>query len=394
MIHAEHPTSSPGKSRQTEEIRLFLNKNNRTRNDGVAVRLVGCKEGLKRHIEQNEREGFSQEQMFVIERDEETYKGLLEEKLKKGFLCHIILGDFFEAIIDLCSEGFTIAHLDFDGCVPANYDNTAVKLFELVKTSRSYSFTWSCQGKSDEATERLGRELGMEKKCVKTRDGRLVTGRDTHKRKNGKTWVQEERPKHYRLKEMMERYAAKILPASDGWHHDEVGGYRGLTSMQWITGKKWDNLNAPFVDAVSEVTPHEMHKRFIPPFALKNDQLTTVLNHKTWLFVHSVKKPPSSWDYAAVNALATKKAIVAPCTLAPLVEYAGGYVEWLRLLTDMAWLKGQKSPEIAAQLGISKISVRQNLQRLRRIARELGFDVGRENHRLMKNHRSPKNGWN
>jgi hypothetical protein len=133
---------------------------------------------------------------------------------------------------------------------------------------------------------------------------------------------------------------------------------------------------------------------FVPPFAFNDEQLRTVLCHRAWRYVHQNQLAPASWDYAAVNRAATKKALAGhPIDAgAPEIQHqlqdkhiaaikrAGGYMELQASIAYRAWREGHPSTEVAASLGVSPWMVRQSLRRLRAIGSRLGLEVGRRVH--------------
>jgi len=148
-----------------------------------------------------------------------------------------------------------------------------------------------------------------------------------------------------------------------------------------------------FVDNLEMSNRRAAHNfAFIPPFAFQDEQLKAVLRHRAWRYVHSNTPIPASWDYAAINLAATKKAlrgheIVGPDQQHALqdkhiaaVKRAGSYMALQSSIAWRSWRLGMPSTEVAFSLCVSPWMVRQALRRLRAIAAGLGYECGRRHH--------------
>jgi len=130
-------------------------------------------------------------------------------------------------------------------------------------------------------------------------------------------------------------------------------------------------------------------RAWVPPFALNDKQLRTVLLHRAWFYCHHTA-PPEAVDWKTANAKATAHALRsyeirpdAPAQIAmrdahiAAVKRAGGYLQLIASCAFRAWRLGQDSVAVGDSLGISPCSVRVMLQRIRDVARKLGYDVGK-----------------
>ena len=133
-----------------------------------------------------------------------------------------------------------------------------------------------------------------------------------------------------------------------------------------------------------------------PPFALNAEQFKKVLLTRAWQYLHGGGTPPESananWQevnrQASAHALAGRRYIIradAPAmqhqmriTHIAAVQRAGGYLELVAAIAFRCWRLGDDSVTVGASLGIKPVCVRVHLQRLRDIARKLGYDVGKD----------------
>jgi hypothetical protein len=151
------------------------------------------------------------------------------------------------------------------------------------------------------------------------------------------------------------------------------------------------------------------HRCWLPPFALDNKKLRKVLLTRMWRYVHNGAPQPENIDWHELNRIATERALkgheireTAPAIQKQMQEQhkaavcrAAGYLQLQAAIAWRSWRLGQDSVTVAESLGISPGAVRVILQRLRDIARELGFDVGPAHHtRRNKRHsRALKKAW-
>lgn len=136
--------------------------------------------------------------------------------------------------------------------------------------------------------------------------------------------------------------------------------------------------------------PSFAHKS-IPPFARNPQQLQAVLVMRAKKYLlHRPEGSVVSDDWKVLNRLCTTRALqgykidpFAPAVQHEMLERhkeaisrAGGYLELHSAVAYRSWLLGQDSVQVAESLGIDPATVRQNLYRLKAVARELGFDAG------------------
>lgn len=240
-------TESDGKDWQYATIAAWINPNSRVR-DGYRFTLVGCPSGLTRHMIEHRDEGFRGHTLIVVERDASTFKALQKEARELRFKGEIHYGDFIDVVIAQHLAGRKISHLDFDGVGNFNKDRMAERFFAAVQqvNAESYAYTWHPRSPREPQTESLCERMQMQKKLCKSSRGKFP-------------FINGGRPNdhklRFRIKELAERYTEYALPT---WTHSEVIGYCGRGSgsnkkggapMQWIMGKRWTPLTAPFEDA-------------------------------------------------------------------------------------------------------------------------------------------------
>jgi hypothetical protein len=123
-------------------------------------------------------------------------------------------------------------------------------------------------------------------------------------------------------------------------------------------------------------------------------ELRMVLLVRAWQYLHRDGTPPANSDWQEINREATTRALQKHKIRAtvPLIQRemrarhveavvrAGGYLSLQAACAYRAWRLGQDSVTVAESLGVSPCAARVILQRLRDIARELGFDVGAPHH--------------
>ena len=142
--------------------------------------------------------------------------------------------------------------------------------------------------------------------------------------------------------------------------------------------------------------------RWVPPFALNTSQLRRVLLVRCWRYLHNHTPVPETLDWQEMKKAATAHTLqphkILPAS--PLVQKlmharhvatvikCGGYLEFSAAIAYRSWRLGQDSVTVAESLGVSPGTVRINLQRLRDIARQLGFDVGQPHHSRGNTHHS------
>lgn len=133
----------------------------------------------------------------------------------------------------------------------------------------------------------------------------------------------------------------------------------------------------------THVAPYARNAKWIPPFALDTEKFRHVLMVRGWVMAHSGKPFNPEVSYERIDAIATVRVLSKYRT--PIPEYeknaaavrrAGTYLSLQAAIAYRAWRQGQNSVEIAEALGITPVSVRQSLARLKRIARIIGYDVG------------------
>jgi len=172
------------------------------------------------------------------------------------------------------------------------------------------------------------------------------------------------------------------------------------------TGLSFDDYKKMHRGHVAQRQP-----RWIPPFALDDAKLQEVLARRLYRYVH-LGRPYSPMPIALLDAMATQKCFNA--TIAPhcqqdiaawkshveTVQRAGSYLAFQSAIAYRAWRLGHNSTQVAESLSIAPTTVRVILDRLKRIAQELGYDVGALNHRNGKkqtfagSRRFPNVRWN
>jgi hypothetical protein len=157
------------------------------------------------------------------------------------------------------------------------------------------------------------------------------------------------------------------------------------------TGIGYDDLRAMQTDD----TPYRRIKKWIPPFAMNTAQLQYVLRVRGWTMAYGgTRQFNPAIPYALLDAAATAR-VLRPIKIVKddpdekqkrmheahvaAVRRAGTYLSLQAAIAYRAWREEQNSIEIAESLGITPVTVRASLDRMKNIARSLGYDVG-ENH--------------
>lgn len=152
----------------------------------------------------------------------------------------------------------------------------------------------------------------------------------------------------------------------------------------------------------------ELHKAkpaaWVPPFALNDKQLQQALLLRVFRYVHNGEIMPQYVDREKLNRAATAKALKgnnvaasAPAIQREMVRKhrsavrkAGGFLQLHAAIAFRAWRLGMNSVEVAESLSMTPQAARQALWRLRDVAKELGFDVGRTGYTAGKQRKPPK----
>jgi hypothetical protein len=147
--------------------------------------------------------------------------------------------------------------------------------------------------------------------------------------------------------------------------------------------------------------PFQRNAKWIPPFALDAEKLRLVLRVRGWAAAYGgMKRFNPEIPYAMIDAMATARALrptnIKSCETSKennskhreAVRRAGTYLSLHAAIAFRAWRLGQNSVEVAAEIGLTPVNVRVSLERLKRIARELGFDTGENHHSYTISRRS------
>jgi hypothetical protein len=159
-----------------------------------------------------------------------------------------------------------------------------------------------------------------------------------------------------------------------------------------------------FDDYRSMHTQHKAAGRcWVPPFAFNERQLRKVLLLRAWRYLVQHGPLPANVSWQKLNEAATTRALrgyeVRPSASKiqhlmckrhiEAVRRAGGYLQLQNAVAFRSWRLGQNSVAVGDSLGISPCNVRATLQRLRDIARKLGFDVGSDHPSRGRRRKSP-----
>src|SRR5258707_291666 len=155
-----------------------------------------------------------------------------------------------------------------------------------------------------------------------------------------------------------------------------------------------------------QTSHHRGASPWVPPFALNNKQVQRVLLVRAWRYVHGGVMPlPENVSREHLNQAATAKVRAgnriskdAPAIQHELVQThraavrrAGGYLQLQAAIVFRAWRLRMDSVAVAESLSITPYHVRITLCRIRAVAKELGFEVGRAGHRAGTNkNRNPR----
>jgi hypothetical protein len=146
-----------------------------------------------------------------------------------------------------------------------------------------------------------------------------------------------------------------------------------------------------FADYGRMSTQHRAQgRRWVPPFAKNGKQLQRVLLVRVWRYCHSATPAPENIDWQQLNKAAQQRVLsyykiraTSPTIQKEMhaqhvaaVIKCGGYLQLQAACAYRGWLLGENSVSVGESLGISPNCVRVILQRLRDIARSLGYDCG------------------
>lgn len=164
-----------------------------------------------------------------------------------------------------------------------------------------------------------------------------------------------------------------------------VEAYYGADHEWHSTGLSFDDYERAHVET------HKGNLPSVPPFALNPDQLRKVLIMRAFRYVHSGNTPvPENVDWKAIDQAATEKALRGYTIRADAsriqhemqerhkqaIRRAGSYLALQSSIAYSSWQLGRDSVAVATDLGIDPCNVRATLERIRMIARRLGFEVG------------------
>lgn len=159
--HSQHSTYSPGKRRAEQRTFLVFENARFHRRTGCAV-LVGCAEGLVRHLKNCRKlgSGFSVQSVTVVERDWATFKGLLQEAHRINAPCKFFYGNMSDYL-----KNHTPEYLDFDACA---FDRDARKTLRLARQKGIPYITAVCSSRRRPKREIFGfiRQLYGDKYAV------------------------------------------------------------------------------------------------------------------------------------------------------------------------------------------------------------------------------------
>ena len=153
------------------------------------------------------------------------------------------------------------------------------------------------------------------------------------------------------------------------------------------TGISWSDLDKMHI--AHHAT--QRHKRYFTPFAFNDKQLARVIALATWRRSHGGNPPmPENISYLELRELAHRRTnelrakdishmpAHAQAKLERMhvaLQTAGGFMELQAQIAYRSWRLGQHSTTIAEALNCTPQQVRVNLARLKKIARQLGFDA-------------------
>jgi hypothetical protein len=158
----------------------------------------------------------------------------------------------------------------------------------------------------------------------------------------------------------------------------------------------WESPGFAYEDYTRAHTEQHLGRepQWVPEFALNANQLQIVLMVRAWHYVygsnrHFSQNENEGWE--ELNRAATEKALqghgikaeAAAEQFAKIgkhieaVKRAGGYLQLQGAIAFRAWRLNQDSITVADSLGLTSMTVRVNLQRLRNTAERLGFPVGK-----------------
>ena len=113
-----------------ELIRPILKRLHSKGSYKIAV-LVGCVEGLTRHLTRYLAMGVPMRDIVIFEYDYATYISLRDAVKRRGLKCQVIYGDLLHGVVDMAQNGTKWSFIEFDGV--CQFGAFEFDLFEIVK---------------------------------------------------------------------------------------------------------------------------------------------------------------------------------------------------------------------------------------------------------------------
>lgn len=174
---------------------------------------------------------------------------------------------------------------------------------------------------------------------------------------------------------------------------DQFQFKRPVRAISIETGLDWSDYGGSM-----HIIHRSQRNGWQPPFALNDSQLRRVIAVQCWRYVRGGRQPmPEEFvsDRRALQWLVEKKfrtrAVKGPYALGTQawenhqrhiddVSRAGGYLQFISAIAYRHFRLCETSADIAYAMGIMPTTVRTHVFRLREIARQLGYEVGRTQH--------------
>lgn len=167
----------------------------------------------------------------------------------------------------------------------------------------------------------------------------------------------------------------------------------------------WESPGIAFEDYTRCHTEQHLGRlpHWVPEFALNTEQLQIVLMARAWRYAHGTAPFPQNTNWERLNEAATARALrgfeIHPAASAnqfakrdkhiEAVQRAGGYLQLQGAIAFRAWRLNQDSVTVADSLGLTSVSVRVTLERLRATAEQLGFPTGKQGYTRGTKRRRP-----
>jgi hypothetical protein len=106
--------------------------------------LVGCPEGLIRHLARMSQLGYATSRVVIFEHDWKTFQALDRLVKRRRLKCQVVFGDLLQGVEILHDAGFHFSYIEFDGI--SHFGRYEFDLYQLARRIGVTALV--CQGSS------------------------------------------------------------------------------------------------------------------------------------------------------------------------------------------------------------------------------------------------------